>query len=525
MKITKTGITPAAPLCAAIIAFSPAATTARASAPLQTAAASPTAFSPAFGAVSRGALSRLGARGDIAPSALDRANRFQAGDGRAAFLARLEAAAVAPSQKTAMRLYGEGVFRMTESAYRAYGYREPDWGVAWAALLETAWEINDGSFKIGGGTDADKRRTQATVAQLRRAIARTPGASSLSNADKEFAYLFASFTAGHLALQMQQAGSDPDKRDAARKMAREQLTNIFGVEPDALNRRANGEFVNARSGNAPGNAAVKSGGAPGSGSAKAPIVRVNRAPLPAASLGGARIFIRYSLTYLNGATTSFDHLILFPDGSAFLDVPSKPIARFDAAALRAGLSKFDVGTWKMANGAIALSFPNKREPKMTLRKHARGWYDASEKTPPKPDSAYDVYFPIVTPTAQTLRGAWKSQSLTTMGTMGGGAPMVAAGRTGNRVYRPDGTFSDASVRFASATTANMGDAFKGGGDVTTNSERKSGGVGHWRLDGPLLTTEINGVRAVQLAFILPYWGKKENPDLLINGDWWERPEK
>jgi len=531
VKITKTNVALVA-VCAVVGAPSLPLQMALASAPRQTAETSNAGFSPALRAVGRGALSRLAKPGAATPPAtLDRANRFEAGDGRAAFLARLEAAAATPNQKRAMRVYGEGVFRITETAYRAYGYREPDWGVAWAALLETAWEMNDGSFKLGNGTEADKRRTQASVAQVRQAIARTPGAASLSDTDKEFAYQFASFTAGHLALQWGQAGEDADKREAVQKLAREQLTNIFGVEPAALTRRTNGEFVNANASAADAVAAVTTAKVgrtasrrPGT-SAAPPTAKVSGGPLPAASLGGARVFIRYTITYLDGAKTNFDHLILFPDGSAFLDVPSKPAARFDSATYRAALSRFDVGTWKASGGSLSLSFPNKREPIITLRKHPRGWYDAGEKTPPKADSAYDVYFPIVTPTAKTLRGAWKSQSLTTMGTMGGGAPMVAAGRTGNRVFSPNGTFTDASTRFASATTSNMGDAFKGDGSVTTTSTGKGGGAGRWRLDGPLLTLELNGVRTVQLAFILPYWGKKEKPDLLINGDWWERPEK
>jgi hypothetical protein len=70
----------------------------------------------------------------------------------------------------------------------------------------------------------------------------------------------------------------------------------------------------------------------------------------------------------------------------------------------------------------------------------------------------------------------------------------------------------------------MGDGFKTGGDVGTYGTKNKKGAGRWRLDGPLITMESEGKRTVALAFILPHWSKEGRADILIDGDWWKRPE-
>ncbi len=216
-------------------------------------------------------------------------------------------------------------------------------------------------------------------------------------------------------------------------------------------------------------------------------------------------------------STEFDHLILFPDGTAFSDLPSKPITRFDAATLRAALRPNYVGRWKQQGTSLVVTFAGKTE---TYRKHLDGWY--SDTDTPKPDYLYQTYYPVTALSAKEIQGVWKNTSLTVMGTAGGGAPMVAAGSNSNLLFRADGTFSTARDGFFSATTANMGDALKTGGSVTSTGTNKKSGVGRWRLDGLLLTTEQNGQREVRPAFFIPHWG--ESRDLLIGGDRWERPE-
>lgn len=246
--------------------------------------------------------------------------------------------------------------------------------------------------------------------------------------------------------------------------------------------------------------------------------------LSPASLHGARIFIRYSLQYYPTTTTRFDHLMLFPSGAAFADIPTKPVTSFDEATLRPLLKPYDIGTWKQTGGTMILSFPNKSSDKMvTLHKVARGWYDGTGQ--PKPDGAYDVYYPVIPLTPKILAGPWMSKSLVTAGTNGGGAPMVAAGSTGNRVFYTNGTYSDARESFTSATTINMGSAFKGEGDVVSTSNRKSSETGLWRVDGPLLTLQKNNERLVCVAFVMPNWGPPSKPDVMIDGDRWKRPEK
>lgn len=241
----------------------------------------------------------------------------------------------------------------------------------------------------------------------------------------------------------------------------------------------------------------------------------------AALPGGARVFVKYSLAYYPRFTTNFDHLLLFPGGVAFDDIPTKPIAQWNVATLRKTLDARDAGSWKMSGNALSLSFPRGNR---TLKKHKFGWFDG--KGAPPADSAYDIYYPVTAPPRAKLPGAWQFSSLIVMGTNGGGAPMVAAGTSGNWVFNADGTFRDGSESFTSATTTNMGEAYKGDGDVTSTGTRRQSSSGKWNLNGALLTLEKDGQRTVHLAFLMPHWTKNQNnTDLMIDGDRWKRPER
>lgn len=244
--------------------------------------------------------------------------------------------------------------------------------------------------------------------------------------------------------------------------------------------------------------------------------------LPAASLNGARVFVKYSLVYYPQYSTEFDQLVLFPNGTAFDEVPEKPIARFDVATLRTIVDSRSIGQWKTAGKTLVLNFPRGQR---TLRKHPKGWFDGTGALPT--DSAYDIYYPVTTPPRARLLGNWQFKSLIAMGTVGGTAPMVAHGETGQWNFKADGTWSDGSQTFTSATTTNMGEAYGGkNGGVTSLDKSRQSSAGKWRIDGPLLTLEKNGQRTVHLAFLMPNWSK--NPgvtDLMIDGDRWTRPKK
>lgn len=445
------------------------------------------------------------------------------------FTAQLLARITDASQKQTMQKYADQINTMVEKAYTDYGYEKNDVGVAFGGFLEACWELSNGTYKTGNETAQDKEKTKAAIRQMQNALLASPAYKKMPDKNKQLLYEACTFMIGHLAAQWQLAGEDKTKRAAVQQAARLQLQTIFGVGADTLTRRPNGTFVAFTNAPAISNNKVaedpkgekvtteatnKAGATPVAAAATG-------GPLPAATTHGAQIFIKYTF---QPTSTTFDQLILFPSGAAFTDVPSKPVSTFDEATLRASLKPYDVGSWKQSGDTIVLSFPNKKRDQVTtLRKVARGWYDGDGK--PDPESAYHTYFPVVKLTPEQLAGAWKHESLTTMGTLGGGAPMVAAGSTGNRVFNANGTFSEGKKSFASATTANMGDAFKSGGDVGTYGTNSKNGVGRWRLDGPLITMESQGKRIVALAYILPNWNKSGPPEILIDGDWWKRPEK
>lgn len=447
------------------------------------------------------------------------------------FTAQMIAALPQEQQKQAMQAYAGQITQVVEKAYQDYGYEKNDIGAALGAFLETGWEISTGSYKTEQATAQEKERTRVAVRQMQNALLASPGFKTMPDKNKQLLYEACTFMCGHLATQWIQGVSVPIKKSAVQSTARQQFQTIFGVAPSALARRPDGTFVLVNGAAISPEKKDPATPHPGTNKEAGGATRPNvtdphpvaapSGPLPAASTHGARIFIRY--TFL-GTTTRFDHLILFPDGAAFTDLPSKPVAQFDEATLRTALKPYDVGTWKQSGDSLTLNFPNKKRDQVTtLRKTPRGWYDGTGAI--DPTNAYNTYFPVIPVTPQQIQGAWHSKSLTTMGFAGGAAPMVAAGSSSDRVFHPDGTFSGGKNSFASATTANVGDAFKTGGDVGVYNNNNKQQAGRWRLDGPLLTMDMNGQRMVTLAFILPNWNKSGVPELLIDGDWWLRPEK
>lgn len=243
-----------------------------------------------------------------------------------------------------------------------------------------------------------------------------------------------------------------------------------------------------------------------------------KSTLPAATLG-AKVFVKYYWTSYPRLTINRGYLLLFPDGTAFDDIPSKKVPDFSAATLRKNLDASDIGRWKKQGKNLVLTFGTKKAA--TLTTHPKGWLDASRAMEMK--GAYNIYFPVNTTPRANFLGVWHEENFASYGTAGGSAPLVAGGSKTGWNFRPDGTFSASKDSYSFATTSNMGTAYNSGSNVTTSDQNQSQLTGRWRLDGPLLTLEQNGKRSVLLAFVLPEWGKdKKNPDLCVDGDVWTR---
>ena len=439
------------------------------------------------------------------------------------FTAQMLASLRDPQQKQAMHAYADQINRMVEQAYGEYGFEKNDLGAAFGAFLETCWEMSNGSYKTESANAQDREKTKAAVRQMQNGLLASTEYRGMSDRNKQMLYETCTFATGHLAMQWQQSASMPAKRSSVQAEARKQMQTLFGIAASVLTRKPDGTFV--RSANLASGAGTKAAtGATGAKPTQAKAAStptVSTGPLPAASAHGARIFVKY---VFQPTKTSFDQLILFPSGAAFTDLPTKPMAQFDEATLHASLKPYDVGVWKEAGNTIILTFPNKKRDQVTtLRKVARGWYDGTGAV--EADSSYNTYFLVVPLTPGQIVGAWHSNSLTTMGFAGGGTPMVAHGSSSDRLFSANGTFFGGSKSFTSATTANMGDAFKSGGDVGAYGTNAKQGAGRWRLDGPILTMDLGGKRTVTLAFVLPHWNKSGPSELLIDGDWWQRPDK
>ena len=247
------------------------------------------------------------------------------------------------------------------------------------------------------------------------------------------------------------------------------------------------------------------------------------APLPPASLGGAKVFIIYTNTYgLSGMEVRTEPLILFPNGTAFDGAPDGPVAAFDAAHLKPTYRPTDIGRWTIVGTRMTLKWPaRKRDATVVYRKVGEGWTSEADT---KADDAWNIYRRVVPVTQAKIQGAWKTESLVTMGTMGGAAPMVAAGSSGDLAFKGN-RYSDSMSRFASSTTANMGDAFKSGGDVGAYSKGGDSGSGRYRIDGLLLTRERYGKRGVELAFLMPHWDGDKMGSMMIGSRRYDRPKK
>ncbi|MEM6337234.1 MAG: hypothetical protein AAF752_11750 [Bacteroidota bacterium] len=237
--------------------------------------------------------------------------------------------------------------------------------------------------------------------------------------------------------------------------------------------------------------------------------------LPPAPKLDAEIYMKYTWTYGSTIRVHQKPLVLFPDGTAFKELPTGVVSTFEPAALRAALIEEDegehVGTWRREDDTLILTFEGETR---RLPRTERGWWDDDD--PPKSDTAYKTYFPIVIAEREDLLGPWISESLFTIGVQG--VNFAASGSTANRVFFADGTYTEDEERFVTATGEITGGSYVGFGSNDTSV------AGRWRIDGPLMTIEKNGQRGVLLAFILPEWDKKGG-DVWIGGNWWDRPDE
>lgn len=403
-----------------------------------------------------------------------------------------------------------------ESQLEKVGLAKRDLGVAVGYAFITDYEIANGK-KVPQAASVTAGKTVAL------AVAKVwgPKFKTLPPATQESIYeklLVAPMLLEALHDQFQKAGKTNEAQGMS-QAAGSTFKTLFGASASEVTIDDNGKISGLAGGSAPITGGATSGGAGNKLSNRRPPKPVLPAGgLTAATTGGAKIFVRYHMTYGSGVEVRLEQLVLFPGGRAFNDVPDKPLPNFSEASLAKYLHPRDVGTWRQNGSNLTLTF-NGKTTSYVKEASTGGWTEPDHKS-----GNFDVYYPIKLATKEQLVGKWKNKNLTTMGMMGGGAPMVAAGSNNDLTMNADGTFVKAGKSFASATTANMGDAFKTGGDTTVAGTGHHGAAGQWRIDGPLMTTVENGRRGVQVVFILPHWGKDtDSPEILIQGDRWSRP--
>lgn len=147
------------------------------------------------------------------------------------------------AQKEQFRKYSDQVTKAIEAAYTQNGFPKDDLAVALGGLLETCYELDQGTFTLASTNKArDKRNTAAVIGQVRRALASAPAFAEISDHDRQLAYEACTFTIGHLAVNWKEAGDDAAKREAVRQSAREQIQAIFRLNVSDLLRKPNGEF-------------------------------------------------------------------------------------------------------------------------------------------------------------------------------------------------------------------------------------------------------------------------------------------
>ncbi len=376
-----------------------------------------------------------------------------------------------------------------EAEFARLGYAKRDFGVAMGYFFVTSYETATGQTVPQAASLAAARTVaKATAARF------GPRFNALSPAQKETMYetmIVTPMVLNAFATQFQKAGKAQDA-EGMRGAAATLFQRIVGTPPSAVRIDATGRISGLAGGSAP-----------------TPTASIPKAKLTPSSLGGARVFVMYVVP-INGSSP-IDELVLFPDGTAIDDLPSGPVAGFDAATVRAASRPPSVGRWTQAGNRLTVTL-GRGKPDVYVKDPSGGWADPERKS-----GSFGIYFPVLPVAPTSLTGAWHNETITSVGVVGGPGPVTFGGSSGDLVFSPDGTYTKGGRGFASTTG--------GAGDVTAIGKGRRS-QGRWRLDGLLLTTIENGKRGVQLAYALPHWSKESKaPDIMIQGSRWSRPEK
>ncbi|MEL6770540.1 MAG: hypothetical protein AAFP18_05695 [Bacteroidota bacterium] len=416
------------------------------------------------------------------------------------------------------------VLETIESELEGIGFARRDYGVAIAYAFVYLWEA-------ARGETMPEEPSAAAARSLAEAIAAQQGEAYASLTDSEQERRYETVMTATTVLAALNEQNDPGR--AVREQAALAFTALFGVDPGAVSVDAAGVisgFELAGPTTSAPSEATKPNAPPVHGAdASTPTPRMARGgeALPPTDTHGVEVYIKYTWGYGgSGFTTDQIPLLLYPDGTAFLETPQAPVANFAPATLRAAFAQErrgerHVGTWRRDATTLTLTFDGETR---TLPRTSRGWWDRD--SPPDESNGHHTFFPVVLATPEHMVGPWVSSSLIVAGTPGGAAPQVAAGSTTNRVFYGDGTYAEDSESFVSATDANVGSGYGGGSTFGLFSENEGQAAGRWRLDGPLMTIETGGQRQVLLAFIMPEWSKDNpNSDTWVGDDFWERPDE
>lgn len=390
-----------------------------------------------------------------------------------------------------------------ESGLQGIGFAKRDFGVAVGYFFVTTYEAATGKTVPQSASEAAGRTVAKAVGQSWAARFK-----AMSPANQESAYetmLVAPTLLSALATQFEKMGKTADAQ-AMRQASAALFEKIVGTPASSVTIDASGRIGGLAGGAASGGGTVRTTVRRRPNRPADPVLPMGK--LTPSSLGGAQVFVMYVVS-INGSSP-INELVLFPDGTAIDDLPSKPTAGFDVATVRAASRPPNVGRWSRSGNRLTVKIG--RSTDVYVKDPSGGWADPERKS-----GSFGIYFPVKPASPAALAGSWHNETLSSVGLVGGGGPVTFGGSSGDLVFSSNGAYVKSGRGFAS-TTSSVGDV-----SVLGKGRRAQG---QWRLDGLLLTTVENGQRGVQLAYILPHWGKStEAPEIMIQGSRWSRPGK
>ncbi|RYG81769.1 hypothetical protein EON77_07535, partial [bacterium] len=297
-----------------------------------------------------------------------------------------------------------------EAEFGRLGYAKRDFGIAVGYFFVTNYETATGKTVPQAASLAAAR----TVAKATASLWGTRF-NALAPAQKESLYetmIVAPMVLNAFATQFQKAGKTADAQ-GMRQAAGDLFQKIVGTNPSAVTIDASGRISGL------------AGGSSATASARPTTTRpVNTLPagkLTPSSLGGARVFVMYVVP-INGSSP-INELVLFPDGTALDDLPSGPVAGFDAATIRAASRRPNVGRWSQSGNRLTVTI-GRGKPDVYVKDPSGGWADPDRKS-----GSFGIYFPVLPIAPSSLTGAWHNETITSVGIPGGAAPMTFGGGT------------------------------------------------------------------------------------------------